>query len=173
MLFRSPAVNALDITYRRLHAIDPDMGLYDVQSMDNVLGQAVASPRLNALVLWVFSVAALLLCTIGVYGVVSYAVARRSREFAIKLAIGATTGSIWRTVARDGVVTTGCGIAVGVSGALLVSRALAGLVFGVESTDALTIAVSSFVVFAVAMAACSRPARRATQVNPMAVLRAE
>jgi putative ABC transport system permease protein len=168
-----PAVNALDIVRRRLQAVDPDMGLYDVQSMENVLGQAVASPRLSALVLWVFSVAALLLCTIGVYGVVSYAVARRTREFAIKLAIGATPGSIWRTVTRDGVMTTGCGVALGVSGALLLSRALAGLVFGVESTDGVAIAASSLVVFVVAMAACLRPARRATQVDPMSVLRAD
>jgi len=167
------SLNVLQTVQRQLQAVDPNIGTYDVQSMQNVLDQAVASPRLNSILLWVFAVAALMLCAVGIYGVTSYVVARRTREFAIRLAIGAAPSTIFRTATRDGATVALIGIAIGVGGALLLARTLASLVFGVAATDPVTLMVSAAVVFAVAMLACWRPAWRATRVDPMTVLRAE
>jgi ABC-type antimicrobial peptide transport system permease subunit len=114
-----------------------------------------------------------MLCAVGVYGVTSYVVARRTREFAIRLAIGAPPSTIFRTVARDSATVALLGIGIGVGGALVLGRMLASLVFGLAATDRATLVVSAGVVFAVAMAACWRPAWRATRVDPMTVLRAE
>jgi predicted permease len=168
-----PPMNVLETVQREIQAIDPDVGLYDVQSMESVLEQAVASPRLNSILLWVFAATALMLCAVGVYGVTSYVVARRTREFAIRLAIGAPPSTIFRTVTRDGATVALVGIAVGIGGALLLARALTSLVFGVGASDRVTLIVSAGVVFAVAMLACWRPAFRATRVDPITVLRAE
>jgi putative ABC transport system permease protein len=168
-----PSQNVLEMVQRQLRPVDPDLGLYDVQSMAEVLDQSMASPRLNAILLWVFAVAALILCAVGVYGVTSYVVARRTREFAIRLAIGAPSSAIFQTVTRDGATVALAGIAIGVGGALLLQRALASLVFGLAPNDRATLIVSAGVVFAVTMVACWRPAWRATRVDPMTVLRAE
>lgn len=166
-------LNVLEAVQRQLRAVDPDLGVYDVLSMESVLDQAVASPRLNSILLWVFAVTALMLSAVGVYGVTSYVVARRTREFAIRLAIGAPPSTIFRTVTRDGATVALVGIAIGVGGALLLTRTLASLVFGVAATDRVTLIVSAGVVFTVAMLVCWRPAWRATRVDPMTVLRAE
>jgi predicted permease len=168
-----PPRNILEMVQRQLRPVDPDLGLYDVQSMAEVLDRSMASPRLNAILLWVFAVAALILCAVGVYGVTSYVVARRTREFAIRLAIGAPSSAIFQTVTRDGATVALAGIAIGVGGALLLQRALASLVFGLAPNDRATLIVSAGVVFAVTMVACCRPAWRATRVDPMTVLRAE
>ena len=114
-----------------------------------------------------------MLCAVGVYGVTSYVVARRTREFAIRLAIGAPPSTIFQTVTRDGATVALVGIAIGAAGALLLGRLLASLVFGVAATDRATLIISAGVVFAVVMVACWRPAWRATRVDPMTVLRAE
>ena len=167
------SLNVLQTVQRQLRAIDPDLGVYDVQSMETVIDQAVASPRLNSTLLWVFAVAALILCGVGVYGVTSCVVSRRTREFAIRLAIGAAPSTIFRTVTRQGATIALIGISIGVGGALLLARTLAGLVFGVAATDGTTLTVSAGVVFALAMLASWRPAWRATRVDPMTVLRAE
>jgi putative ABC transport system permease protein len=166
-------LNVLEAVQRELHAIDPDLGLYDVQPMGNVVGQAAASPRLSSILLWVFALTALMLCAVGVYGVTSYVVARRTREFAIRLAIGARPAELFRTVTREGATIALAGVVVGVAGAFLLARTLSSLVFGVAATDRATLVVSAAVVFAVAMLACWRPAWRATRVDPMTVLRAE
>jgi putative ABC transport system permease protein len=166
-------LNVLESVQRQLHAVDPDLGVYDVQSMESVLDSAVASPRLNSILLWVFAVVALVLCAVGVYGVTSYVVSRRAREFAIRLAIGAQPSTIFKSVTRDGGTVALVGIAIGACGALLLGRLLSSLVFGVAATDPATFMVSAGVVFAVAMVACWRPAWCATRVDPMTVLRAE
>ena len=166
-------LNVLETVQRQLRAVDADLGVYDAQSMEAVLDQAVASPKLNSVLLWVFAVAALILSAIGVYGVTSSVVARRTREFAIKMAIGAPPSTIFRTVSRDGATVALVGVAVGVGGSLVLARVFASLVFGVVATDRATLVASAGVVFAVAMLACWRPAWRATKVDPMAVLRSE
>ena len=170
---RGTALNVLETVQRQVRAVDPDLGVYDVQPMKNVLDQAVASPRLNSVLLWALASVALLLCGVGVYGVTSYVVARRTREFAIRLAIGAPPSVIFRSVTRDGAMIALAGIAIGIGGALLLARTLAGLVFGVTPTDRATVLASAGIVFAVAMSACWRPARLATRADPLTVLRSE
>ena len=166
-------LNVYEMVRRELRAIDPDLGMYGVQSMENVLDQAVASPRLNSMLLWVFAGAALILCAVGIYGVTSYVVARRTREFAIRLAVGAPPSRIFQMVTGEGAAVVAIGIATGIAGALLLARALSSFVFGIAGIDGATLMVSASIVFAVAMLACWRPAWRATRVDPMVVLRAE
>ncbi|MGH9421380.1 MAG: FtsX-like permease family protein, partial [Thermoanaerobaculia bacterium] len=163
----------LDTVQRELRAVDADLGVYDPQSMETIVDQVVASPKLNSVLLWIFAVAALLLSAIGVYGVTSYVVARRTREFAIKIAIGAPPSTIFRSVTRDGATVALVGIAIGGSGSLLLARLFTSLVFGVVAEDRVTLLASAGVVFAVAMLACWRPAWRAMRVDPIAALRAE
>ena len=117
--------------------------------------------------------AALILCAIGIYGVTSYVVARRTREFAIRLAVGAPSSRIFQMVTGEGAAVVAIGFATDIAGALLLARALSSFVFGVAGIDGATLMVSASIVFAVAMLACWRPAWRATRVDPMVVLRAE
>lgn len=153
--------------------MDPDLGVYDVQTMEAVVGQAVAQPRLVSLLLWVFATVALLLSAVGVYGVTSCAVGQRTREFAIRMAVGATPGSVFRLVTRETIVPALAGMLIGLGGALLMGRTLASLLYGVVPTDPTTLVVSAGVVVVVALLACWRPAWRATRVDPMDVLRTE
>jgi ABC-type antimicrobial peptide transport system permease subunit len=141
--------------------------------MEAVLGQAVAAPKLNSLLLWVFATVALLLSAVGVYGVTSYAVAQRTREFAIRMAIGAQSMSLFRMVTLEGLAVAIAGISIGLGGALLLGRTLASLLYGVAPTDGSTLIGATGVVLVVALSACWRPAWRATKVDPMIVLRTE
>jgi predicted permease len=161
------------IVQQQIRAVDPDLGVYDVRTMEDVLGRAVAEPRLNSLLLWVFAIVALLLTGVGVYGVTSYAVAQRTREFAIRLAIGAESRSVFRMVTREGLGIAIAGISIGLGGALLLGRTLASLLFGVVATDGSTLIAAAVVTLVVTLLACWRPALRAAKVDPMAVLRAE
>jgi ABC-type antimicrobial peptide transport system permease subunit len=140
-------LNVLEMVRQQLRSIDPDIGVYDVQAMQNVLDQAVAAPRLNSGLLWIFAATALLLCAVGVYGVTSYVVELRTREFAIRLAIGAPPSRILQIVTSDGVRVALIGIMLGVIGALSATRLLQSLVFGVAVAEPLTLLGSSALVF--------------------------
>ena len=169
----STPANVTGVVQREIRAVDPDLGIYDAQTMEAVLGQAVAAPRLNSFLLWVFATLAIVLSAVGVYGVMSYAVTRRTREFAIRIAMGAPPGSVFRMVTREGFSVAIAGISIGLAGALLVARTLASLLYGVVPTDGLTLSGSAGVVLVVALLACWRPAWRATRVDPMRALRVE
>jgi predicted permease len=169
----SSTSGVLNSIRRQLESVDPDLGVYDVQSMTTVMEQAVAAPRLNSLLLSIFAATALLLCGVGVYGVTSYIVARRTREFAIRLAIGGSPSTILQMVSRQGAAVALIGIAIGIGGALMLGSTLASLVYGVAPRDGVTLLLSSVVVFVVATVACYVPAWHATRVEPLAVLRAE
>jgi len=169
----STPTNVSNVVQREIRAVDPDLGAYDVRTMEAVLGQAVAAPKLNSLLLWVFATVALLLSAVGVYGVTSYAVAQRMQEFAIRMAMGAQSKSVFRMVTRDGLAVAIAGISVGLGGALLLGRTLASLLYGVVPTNGATLMGSAAVVLVVTLLACWHPAWRATKVDPMSVLRAE
>jgi predicted permease len=169
----SAPTNATNLVQREIRAVDADLGVYDVQPMEAVLTQAVAEPRLNALLLWVFATLALLLSAVGVYGVTSYAVAQRTREFAIRLAIGADAQSLFRMVTREALAVAFVGISLGLGGAWLLARTLTSLLYGVVPTDGSILSGGASVVLVVALLACWRPAWRATRVDPVTVLRAE
>jgi putative ABC transport system permease protein len=169
----SAPASVAGVVQQAIRGVDADLGVYGVQTMEAVIDQAVAEPRLNSLLLWVFATIALLLSAIGVYGVMSYSVGQRTREFAIRMAIGAETRSLFGMVTREALVVAIIGISIGVGGALLVGRMLASLLYGVVPGDGSTLAAAAAVVLIVALLACWRPAWRATRVDPITVLRAE
>ena len=161
------------VAQRPIREVDADLGVYDVRTMESAVDQAIAEPRLNPLLLWVFATIALLLSAVGVYGVMSYSVSQRTREFAIRMAIGAESRSVFALVTREALVVAIIGVVVGLGGALLLGRTLASLLYGVVPGDGATLAAAAAVVLVVALLACWRPAWRATRLDPMTVLRTE
>ncbi len=139
--------------------------------MSSVLQSAVARPRFLTLLLGIFGVVALLLAAVGTYGVMSYAVAERNRELGIRMALGAERGGVLRMVLMQGLSVAGTGLLLGLLAALGLTRFMASLLFEVGTTDIVTFVAVPVLLFAVAVAACLVPARRATRVDPMVVLR--
>jgi predicted permease len=175
LLVRTEATpsNVTALVQREIRAVDPTLGVYGVQTMEEVLGEAIAAPRLSSFLLWVFAGLALAMSAVGVYGVMSYAVAQRTREFAIRLAMGAESSSLFAMITREGLMVALAGIAVGLVGVLLAARGMNALLYGVTPTDAATIVGSAVTILAVALAACWRPAWSAARVDLMRVLRNE
>ena len=156
-----------------IRAADPDQAVYDVRTMAAVVDRATGQQRLTAAVVAAFAIVALVMSAIGVYGVISYGVRLRGREFGVRMALGAGRRDVLLMVVRRGAVLVGCGVAIGLGGALLLTRALAGLLYGVSHTDVASFAVASVLLAVPALAATIIPARRAIRVEPMAVLRGE
>lgn len=153
--------------------IDPALAVFGVEPLRNTLAQSTGEQRFMTLLVGAFAALALLLSLIGIHGVLSYAVAQRRKEIGIRIALGAEPGAVVRNVIGQGLRLTMIGLAAGVGLALLVSRALAGLLFGVTATDAATFAVVVVGVAAVSVLAMWIPARRAARVNPLIALRYE
>jgi putative ABC transport system permease protein len=141
--------------------------------MDDVVNRAQARPRFLTLLLSLFSLTALVIATVGIYGVVSYSVARRTKEFGLRMALGAQGGDVLRIVMRQGALMIFIGLVAGLIIALLLTRLMASVLFAIAPTDAATFASVAAVLAVVALAACYVPARRATRVDPMHTLRYE
>jgi ABC-type antimicrobial peptide transport system permease subunit len=141
--------------------------------MDDVLSRAQARPRFLTLLLTLFSVVALAIATVGIYGVVSYSVARRTKEFGLRMVLGAQSGDVLGLVMKQGAGMIAVGVAFGLVLALFLTRLMASLLFGIAPTDLATFATVTAVLFGVALAACYIPARRATRVDPIQTLRYE
>jgi ABC-type antimicrobial peptide transport system permease subunit len=141
--------------------------------MESWVGDAVARQRFSALLVGVFAVIALLLAAIGIYGVVAYAVGLRTREFGIRMALGAERADVLCLVFRHGAVLAALGIVLGVAGALAMTQLISGLLFGVSPHDPTTIAGVAAVIACIALLASWIPARRATRVDPILALRYE
>jgi putative ABC transport system permease protein len=157
----------------QLTQLDPALPLADVRLMDDVLERAQSRPRFLTLLLSLFSITALAIATVGIYGVVSYSVARRTKEFGLRMVLGAQTGDVLGMVMKQGAGMVVIGLIAGLVTAFLLTRLMASLLFGVAPTDALTFASVTVVLALVALAACYIPARRATEVDPMQTLRYE
>src|SRR5580704_5390229 len=157
----------------QLNELDPALPLADVRLMDDVLERAQSRPRFLTLLLSLFSITALAIATVGIYGVVSYSVARRTKEFGLRMVLGAQTGDVLSMVMKQGAGMVVIGLIAGLVTAFLLTRLMASLLFGVAPTDALTFASVTVVLALVALAACYIPARRATEVDPMQTLRYE
>ena len=161
------------VVREQLNEIDPSLPLADIRMMEDVLTRVQARPRFLTLLLSLFSGVALAIATVGIYGVVSYSVARRTKEFGLRMVLGAQGGDVLGLVMRQGAGMVAIGIVAGLATAFALTRLMASLLFGVTPTDLPTFAAVTVVLFGVALAACYVPARRATRVDPIQTLRYE
>jgi putative ABC transport system permease protein len=157
--------------HREVSSVDPQLALFDVVTMPRALARSVDRQRFTMLLLGSFAGAAMLLALIGVHGVLSYAVAQRTQEVGIRMALGASRGAVARLVVGHGLVLSTIGIALGLAGAVAGSRLLSGLLFGVTASDAATYVVVAVAVGAVALVASAWPAYRAMATDPAIALR--
>jgi ABC-type antimicrobial peptide transport system permease subunit len=157
----------------QVQALDPNLPLFDVKTLTEHMKLALFPAKIAATVLGVFGFVALMLAAIGVYGITSYAVAQRTHEIGIRLALGAQLGDVLRLVLSQGLKLTLIGAAIGLLGAYLATRAITSVLYGVSATDPLTFGFVSLLLVAVALLACYVPARRATKVEPLVALRNE
>jgi putative ABC transport system permease protein len=141
--------------------------------MEEVVADSVGQRRFAMQVVSLFGVLALLLASIGIYGVMAYSVSQRTREIGIRVALGASRGTILRWVLRQGMVLIAIGVGVGLLAAFALMRLLRTLLFGVQATDVVTYIALSAVLAVVALLACYIPARRATKIDPLVALRYE
>jgi ABC-type antimicrobial peptide transport system permease subunit len=137
------------------------------------LSQTYGAIRFPITLLWIFAALALVLSAVGIFGVMSYTVSRRTQEMAIRMALGASRHEVLMLVLREGLRVTGVGVVLGLVAAVALSRVMAGYVYGVTATDPLTLVGASLLLVSVALLASYLPARRATGVNPMRALRYE
>jgi predicted permease len=159
-------------TIRRLvSSIDPDLPVFEVKPLAQIAADAVATQRFALWLFGLFAALALLLSVIGVYGVLAYAVAHRLPEFGVRAALGASPGQLLAMVLRQGIRMGSMGIAMGIGMALLVTRSLRGLLFGVQPFDVPTFAVVAVLFGMIVLAACLLPARRAGRADPMTTIR--
>lgn len=156
-----------------IRAVDPEQGVSHVQTLDALVADAVARPRLQTALLGAFALLALVMACVGLYGVLAYAVEQRRREMGVRLAIGATPGAIRRLIVFEGLRLTAIGLVLGLVGALAVTRQLEALLYDVRPADPLVFAGVAALLLAVATAACLVPARRAMRLDPASVLRDE
>jgi ABC-type antimicrobial peptide transport system permease subunit len=158
---------------RAVRDADATASVYGLTTMDDALSATVAQPRFYTMLIAVFGCVALVLAALGVYGVISYLVTQRIREFGIRVALGATAGTIARSVLARALALSSVGIAVGVAGALVVGRLIQSLLFDTSAFDAATFAAVAVMLLAVAGLAAWIPARRAASADPMSAMRAD
>jgi putative ABC transport system permease protein len=158
---------------KEIRAIDPEQPIADVRTMKEVIARSIARPRFNTLLLTIFAGVALVLASVGLYGVMNYSATQRTHEVGIRMALGATRTDIMRLVVGNGMLLTLIGIALGVAASLGLTRVMASLLFGITATDVPTFFGVSVMLIAVALVANYIPARRATRVNPVVALRYE
>jgi len=168
-----PPMALAEAVRRELAAVDPGVAAADIRPSGSYLEAATATRRFSLELLAGFAALALLMAAVGIYGVVSYTVAQRTREIGVRLALGAEVRDIVRMVLSEGLRRTGAGVALGLAGAIAASRAVRGLLYGVGTTDPATYAAVIALLVVVTVAACLVPAWRASRVDPLLALRTE
>jgi putative ABC transport system permease protein len=156
-----------------VHELDKDLPLYGTRTMDQILDASIARERVSTMVFVVFAVVALALASVGLYGVAAHAVTERTHEIGVRMALGAERRHVLQMIVGQGLATAIAGAALGLAGAIAMSRAIESLLFGVTPTDPATLAAVVAVLLLVAVAACTLPAWRATRLDPTMALRAE
>jgi putative ABC transport system permease protein len=165
---------AIAPTVRKLiSGIDPTQPVYNVKTLEQALADSVAPQRFNLFLMGTFAAAALLLALVGIYGVIAYSVAERTREIGVRMALGAQRHEVVRMVVREGMAMALAGMAAGLAGAWGLTRLIASLLYDVKANDPATFAAVAAVLAATAMLACCVPALKAARVDPMAALRYE
>jgi ABC-type antimicrobial peptide transport system permease subunit len=158
---------------RALAEIDPELPLFDIRTMEQRIDASLTDRRAPLLVTAGFSSVALLLAAVGIYGMLAYLVELRTREIGIRTALGSDARAIFRLVLKEGALVLAVGLAVGLAGALGLSRLIAGQLYGVSPTDPGVLALVVAVLSAVALLAALLPARRATRIDPVVALAGE
>ncbi len=170
---RGDALSIVPAVRNAVHAIDSQVGLYNVATMEQIVANSMSQPRLYAVLLGIFAAVSVTLAGIGIYGLTAYSVAQRTREIGIRMALGATASQVRNLVIRRSMWLVAAGVIAGCAGAAALTRFLQGLLFGVEPFDELTLLSVVALFLFVAAVASYAPARRAARVDPMVALRAE
>jgi putative ABC transport system permease protein len=166
-------LNVVAAAREAIHSLDPEQPITDISAMESWLAKSMGRARFNTALLTVFAVVALILASVGIYGVMAYAVAQRTQEIGIRMALGAQARDVLMVVIKDGMTLALIGIVIGLLVAFALTRWMETLLFGVRPTDPLTFTVIAAVLALVALVACWIPARQATKVEPMVALRSE
>jgi putative ABC transport system permease protein len=156
-----------------MNSMEPEVALADVKTMDQILDEGLVSDRFLTTLYATFACVALLLATVGIYGVMTFSVAQRTHEIGLRMALGAAREQVLAVIFKEGLALALVGLAIGLGGAALVGRAMRGMLYGVGSFDFLAFGGVALVLFAAALIACYLPARRATDVDPIVALRYE
>jgi predicted permease len=168
-----PPASVVASLRREIQQLEPDLPVAGVETMTQTIGTSLYSARMGAWLLAGFGSLALLLAAIGIYGVLSFSIARRTREMGIRLALGADPREVFLSVVRGGMTLVGAGAVIGLIGGFAVARVLERYLYGVPASDPATFAVAATLLVAIALVACIVPARRAMRVNPIVALRAD
>ncbi len=156
---------------QKVRELDPQLALANIRTEDEWLSNSASQPRLNSVLLGVFAALALLIASIGIYGVLAYSVSQRTSEIGVRMALGATRPHVLRLVVTEGLIVAAIGVGVGLVGALALGRVLSSLVFGIQVHDPSTFTIAAVTLTVVALAASIVPALRASRVDPMVALR--
>jgi len=158
---------------RAVHGLDPSLPVFEVRPFSDIVGDAVAQPRLNATLLGAFAALALVLAAVGIYGVIAHSVTQRRQEIGVRVALGAQPRDVFRLVVRQGAALAGAGLAIGLVASWLLTPVLRSWLYEIEPGDPVTFAGVAIVLGAIALVATAIPARRATKVDPVLAMRAE
>ena len=154
-----------------VQSVDPNLPVFNIRTLESQLSDELVTQRLSVVLVSLFSVLALLLAAVGLYGVLAYSIAQRTREIGIRIALGAESGSILSLVVRQGLIIVGIGLAVGILGSVILTRLIQSLLFGVSGTDPIAVLTAITVLGLAAFLACVLPALRAIRIDPMIALR--
>ena len=157
----------------QIHALDPAMAVYNAETMEEHLRSALFLPRLGGTLFGAFGIIGLLLAVIGLYGIMSYSVSRRTREIGIRIALGAQIGVVQRLIVRQGMLLTGVAVGLGLPTALIAARFSSSFLYGVHPHDLVTFLTVPLLLLGIALVACWIPARRASRIDPQTALRYE
>jgi putative ABC transport system permease protein len=170
------SLNASSVTAgirQAVHAIDKNLPVTDIESLNDVLGKSISQERFRTFLLALFSAVALVLAAVGIFGVISYSASQRTHEIGIRIALGAERGDVLRLILGQGTKLAFFGLGIGVVAAFLLTRLMSSLLYSVSATDPVTFASVTMILLSVALVACYIPARRAMRVDPMVALRHE
>jgi ABC-type antimicrobial peptide transport system permease subunit len=168
-----PAAALIPQVRREIQQLEPHLPVPSIQAMETTVAARLYPQRMGANLLAVFGALAVLLASLGVYGVLAFSISRRRQELGVRIAVGADRRQIFALVIREGLVLVGIGLAVGLVASANLAGLIASFLFGINPRDAVTFAMVPAVLTTVALAACYLPARRATLVNPVTALRSE
>jgi putative ABC transport system permease protein len=166
-------LNLASAVRQQVWAINPNLPVVDVISMEQRLAESIAPRRFQMQIFSLFAAVALVIATVGIYGVISYTVSQRTHEICIRMALGAQTSDVLRMVIGRGMILALIGVALGLAAALALTRVMKNLLFNVSATDPTTFALIALLLIGVALIASYVPARRATKVDPLQALRNE